>query len=97
MIDLSTQHLAEVRAILDRHGPGCEVRVFGSRVRGNATPHSDLDLAIVGELPLGLDRIGLLREAFMESTLPIRVDLLDWNAIPESFREQIAMHYEVLN
>jgi hypothetical protein len=33
----------------------------------------------------------------MESTLPIRVDLLDWNAIPESFREQIAMHYEVLN
>jgi predicted nucleotidyltransferase len=97
MIDLSPPQLAAVRAIVDRQLPGCEVRVFGSRVRGTAKPHSDLDLAIVGSAPLGINRLGRLREAFMESDLPMRVDLLDWHAIPESFRRQITGHYEVLH
>jgi uncharacterized protein len=97
MIDLSPPQLAEVRAIVGRQLPDCEVRVFGSRVRGTAKPHSDLDLVIVGAAPLGINRLGCLREAFMESDLPMRVDLLDWHAIPESFRRQITGHYEVLH
>ena len=96
MIDLSSSHLAEVCAIVERELPDCEVRVFGSRVRGTAKPHSDLDLAIVGAAPLGINRLGRLREAFMESDLPMRVDLLDWHASPDSFRRQIAGQCEVL-
>jgi predicted nucleotidyltransferase len=97
MIDLPPNQLAEVRAILDRHLPeGCGVLVFGSRVKGQAKPYSDLDLALVGVGPLGLDCMGRLREAFAESSLPIRVDLLDWHAVPETFQKLIGQGHEVL-
>ena len=77
MIDLAPQHIATVRAILREYAPGCEVRAFGSRVTGGARRYSDLDLAIIGDAPLGLMPLGLLQEAFEESDLPIRVDVID--------------------
>ncbi len=56
------------------------------RATGHAKPHSDLDLAIVGEEPLGFDVMARLAEAFSESDLPWRVDLLDWATTGEAFR-----------
>jgi hypothetical protein len=37
-----------------------------------------------------------LKEALQESTLPIRVDVLDWNSISEEFRGVIEEGYGVL-
>ena len=71
------------------YAPDCEVRAFGSRVTGGARPYSDLDLAIIGEAPLGLVSLGLIKEAFEESDLPIRVDVIDWHDTSESFRKII--------
>lgn len=96
MIDLAPQHLATVRRILAEQVPECEVRVFGSRVSGTAKDYSDLDIALVGSSQLEIARLGRLREALQESDLPIRVDVLDWNAIPESFRNVIDRDFEVL-
>ena len=89
MIDLDERHLATVRAILREHAPGCQALAFGSRVTGEARRYSDLDIAVVGDTPLGFEAIGLLMEAFEESDLPIRVDVLDWLAISDSFRKAI--------
>ena len=86
MIDLAESHLATIRSILREYAPDCEVRAFGSRVTGGARPYSDLDLAIIGGAPLGIERLGLLKEAFEESDLPIRVDVIDWRDTSESFR-----------
>lgn len=72
------------------------MRVFGSRVDGSPKPYSDLDLAFVAEKELNLAAIGRLKEAFEESDLPFRVDVLDWNSISEDFRKIIAQKYEVL-
>ena len=90
MIDLNPAHLAIVERILAKHVPECEVRGFGSRATWNAKDHSDLDLAVVGEGPLPRRTLALLKEAFEESRLPMRVDVIDWNAIAEGFRELIA-------
>ena len=90
MIDLETRHLATVQTLLARHVPECEVRAFGSRVKGTAKPYSDLDLAVVGSVPLPADRLAALREALTDSELPIRVDVLDWHGIAENFRQIIA-------
>ena len=89
MIDLAPQHLDTIRAILREYAPGCEVRAFGSRVTGDARRYSDLDLAIIGDEPLGLVPLGLLKEAFEESDLPIRVDVIDWHDSSDNFREMI--------
>ena len=89
MIDLSPAHLAIVERILAKHVPECEVRAFGSRATWNAKDYSDLDLAIVGDGPLPSRTIAMLQESFEESRLPMRVDVIDWNAIADSFREAI--------
>ena len=96
MIDLNPNHLATVEAILAEHVPECEVRAFGSRAAWTARDYSDLDLAVVGQGPLDWRTLGRLKEAFEESTLPMRVDVLDWHAIPENFREVIRRDYAIL-
>ena len=96
MIDLSPNHLTTVRQILAEHVPACEVRAFGSRVTCSAKDYSDLDLAVVGVTALDRSTLARLKEAFEESDLPIRVDVLDWRGISESFKEVIAKDYAVL-
>jgi predicted nucleotidyltransferase len=97
MFDLPETDLAEVRTILARHLPvGCGVLAFGSRVNGRAKPYSDLDLALVYSGPLGMDRLGRVREAFVESSLSVRVDVVDWNSLPENFKKLIAARHEIL-
>ena len=96
MLDLAQEHLAEVRRILKHHVPGRTVRAFGSRVQGNAKPFSDLDLVVMGDSPLDFRRLAALKDAFAESNLPFRVDVVDWAATGEAFRGIIDERYEVV-
>ena len=90
MIDLNPHHLDTVRAILAEHVPDCEVMAFGSRAAWTAHERSDLDLAVAcGDAPPD-GAIARLREAFEDSDLPVRVDVLDWHTIADGFRETIA-------
>jgi len=96
VIDLKPAHLKIVKAILQKHLAGAEVRAFGSRVTGTAKAWSDLDLALVSEKKLSLTAIGNLRVDLAESDLPFRVDILDWHDISPEFRKLIEAKYEVL-
>ena len=96
MIDLNPKHFETVQHILAKHVPGYEVRAFGSRVKWTAKDYSDLDLAVVGNKPLSFKQKGQLAEAFEESNLPIRVDVLDWHRISEEFKKIITEEYEVI-
>ena len=95
-VDLNPNYLAAVERILAEHVPECEVRAFGSRATWTAKDYSDLDLAVVGEEPLDWKTLGRLKEAFEESDLPMRVDVLDWHGISESFRKVIERDYVVV-
>lgn len=96
MIDLALEHLEKVQAILRQQVPQCEVRAFGSRVSWTAKGYSDLDLAVVASGRLDNDRLRHLQEAFEESDLPFRVDVLDWHAISQEFQRVIEKRYEVI-
>jgi hypothetical protein len=41
-------------------------------------------------------RLALLANAFEESDLPIKVDIVDWRSVSPSFRQQIADHHAVI-
>ena len=82
--------------ILHAHVPRHPVWAFGSRARGQAKPYSDLDLAIITDQPLPLRALAALAEAFSESDLPWRVDVVDWSTTSETFREIIARDKVVL-
>lgn len=90
-IDLSAEHRQLVLGLLAELLPAsARVWVFGSRATGRARRYSDLDLAIDAGRPLSLDEAALLREAFEESDLPYRVDIVDWHAIGDRFRRLVA-------
>ena len=75
-----------VRTILARLVPERPVWAFGSRTTGRCKPYSDLDLAIGGEQRLPPALYAELCEAFVESDLPFKVDLLDWAGADDSFK-----------
>ena len=88
-LDLRSDHWAIVHSVLRQHVPDREVLAFGSRAIWTAKNYSDLDLAILGDNPLPLDVSAALAEAFSESDLPFKVDLVDWTRINDTFREII--------
>ena len=89
LLDLRPEHLKLVQQILQKHVPHCTVWAFGSRVSGNAKPTSDLDLALMEKGALTVKILDALKEAFEESTMPIKVDLVDYRSIDSSFQEII--------
>lgn len=96
VLSLTALELALVREVLDRFVPDREVWAFGSRVTGEAKPHSDLDLALLGDSPLSLSQRADLEEAFSTSDLTFKVDLVDWTSISPAFRERIKATYRVV-
>ncbi len=97
-LQLPLRYLEMVQAILNRHLPTAEVWAYGSRVSGDCHDASDLDLVVRNPAALDVALSGLpdLKDALVESNLPIRVDLVEWARIPESFRREIERAYVVL-
>ena len=84
---LAQEHLEFVCQVLREHAPHHRAYAFGSRVvrdtrdRARLKPHSDLDLALEGP-ELSPQQLFALREAFSESDLPMRVDLVEAVDLP---------------
>lgn len=79
MYGLSVRQWRQIFAILSRYGKRIDwVKLFGSRVRGDYKPVSDVDLAIASTenlvTPLQLD--------FDQSQLPFTFDLIDYRRQP---------------
>ncbi len=97
MIDVLPEHLQIVLDVLAEYAPECEARVFGSRYSGKAKKYSDLDLILAAKEKLDWRKLARIQEAFQESALPYRVDVLDWNALSPSFQKAIEERgYEVI-
>lgn len=88
-IQVTADEWDSLMAIVAEHLPAHEVWAFGSRATGNSKLFSDLDLAVITKEPLSIAKLAELTEAFFESGLPWKVDLVDWCSTSEQFREII--------
>lgn len=79
--------------ILKQHLPHAKFWLFGSRITNSAKPYSDLDIAIIQDKPIDLVKLGDLEEDFANSSLPFKVDLIDWQRISPEFRIHIESNY----
>lgn len=64
--------------------------------------HQKIDTTFyLKHIPDGCDQVDLgevftFKDLLQESSIPILVQVLDWNRIPDSFRENILKEYEVV-
>jgi len=94
-IDLTVADLKTITTLLNSYLPGTTVWAFGSRVKFTSKPASDLDLVAFIQ-PEQESDLADLKEAFAESDLPFKVDILDWEVIPDNFKKNIEKDYVVL-
>ncbi len=94
-LDITTRDYKTVKYLLNAYLPGTTVWAFGSRVKFTSKPESDLDL-IAFIQPGQENSLADLKDAFAESDLPFKVDILDWNIIPDNFKRNIERDYVVL-
>ncbi len=89
MIKISKEQFGIVCQVLDTFLPGREIMVFGSRTTNTAKHYSDLDIVIMGTDKVNFQTLALLKDAFSESNLPFRVDVLQWCRINPEFKKVI--------
>jgi predicted nucleotidyltransferase len=94
MIHISSAQRKTLSALFEQYLPGVLVWAFGSRVKGNFRPDSDLDLVVFSK-PAQSASVSSLREALDESSLPFSVDVLVWDEIKQDFRDLILEKYVV--
>jgi len=64
-----------------------KIFIFGSRATGKARKFSDYDIGVEGKKPVVWETMALAKEAFEESDLPFRVDLVDFSFVSDKFRK----------
>jgi predicted nucleotidyltransferase len=85
IIGLSEQNFNIIKNIIKKYP--AEFYAFGSRVKGDFTELSDLDLLVKSD---NYDEISQnLREDFDSSLLPFVVNIADYNSIDKSFYKLI--------
>lgn len=83
---LRAADLAIVQDILKTLPKYAKIFIFGSRATGvRLKPFSDLDIALDLGKPLTNAEKSTLQEAFEESDLPYRVDILDLQTVSKTF------------
>lgn len=56
MTEVNDQMLGEMARIIAQEADADRVVLFGSRARGDAQPHSDVDLMVIEKMPFGPGR-----------------------------------------
>lgn len=96
MINISDNEMEIVKNILINFVNEADVWCFGSRITNDYRKYSDLDIVIKSKEEIPLLKLGELEDAFQESDLPFRVDVLDWNRISDDFKRVIEQKHEIL-
>lgn len=89
MIGVTEQELNIIKSIIQPYKDEYKFFVYGSRVKGNFRPLSDLDLMIKGKTHANLNDIENLKDDFDNSNLSYIVNIADYYNISESFYDII--------
>ena len=95
-VAISAEQMQYLLDEIERHIPGATVWAFGSRVQGTHHPASDLDLAVHCDKGCARTNLPKLNESLIESDLPFKVQILDYNRLPENMQATIKEKYVVL-
>jgi predicted nucleotidyltransferase len=95
-ISIPMHHLQYILEQLKLYISDSTVWAFGSRVKGSNRSASDLDLAVLCDIETAKEQLPKLNMVFIESDIPFKIQLLDFNRIPENMQENIKKRYVIL-
>ncbi len=81
---LTTKQLELISSFIPKE---CEVKLFGSRVKGGYRENSDLDICILSDVPRST--VTRINECFEESDLPFTVDVVLYKDCTDDFKKII--------
>lgn len=96
MIAASSEEFEIIINILKAHIKKGKVYAFGSRYKNNNRKFSDFDIAIDTGEKLSFEFLNILKDAFEESDLPYRVDIIDYNNISDKFKKIVDGGNEII-
>jgi type I restriction enzyme S subunit len=96
MLDLDLRQKNIITDILKKHIPNYDVWIFGSRVNGTSRIESDIDLVIIDDTPLNNRILIALKQAFDESALDIKIDIVVWTKLNSIFQTNIKNNHYVI-
>jgi predicted nucleotidyltransferase len=76
---------------------GHRVFLFGSRATGNAGPHSDFDIGVMGDEPLPLDDFYAIEDQLDDLPTLYKIDWVDFNRVSSRFSERAMQQIEVIH
>jgi hypothetical protein len=85
------RYLQRIKSVLreEIRDQDISVILFGSRATGEGYAGSDVDIALKAAGPIDRRLISRLHERLEESTIPYRVDLVDWSRASAPLRKEI--------
>jgi predicted nucleotidyltransferase len=89
---IDARHIEITKTILNKNiSNSISVWIFGSRVHEKTKPYSDLDIALqsANNETIPLKTIASLKADFIDSDLPWKVDVFDYNSISGIFKENV--------
>ncbi len=89
VVTLASEVADKARELL---GDDIDVIWFGSWIRGNAQPHSDIDLAIDAERPIPPQKVALLRDWIDEMPTLFTIDLVNLQEASPRLQQEIRSH-----
>jgi len=92
-VAISVPHLRYLLEQIELYIPKATVWAFGSRIKWSHRPASDLDLAVHCDKETAKTILPELIEVFIESDLPFKVQILDFNRLPKNMQENIQKKY----
>ena len=95
-VSLHPEELNCIKAIFQKIIPDREVWAFGSRISAHHKPFSDLDVVVMGENALPVEKLADLHNAFSESDLTFKVDVVVWSELTDHFKSIIQNHYVII-
>lgn len=76
--------------LIIKHLPTVKIILYGSRARGDAHEGSDIDIALDNKNKISEKIMSMIIGELEESLLPINYDIVDFHAVSEHMKKEIA-------
>ncbi len=88
-MNIKKSHQEKLLSIIQTYLPQCKVWLFGSRATGKQRVGSDIDLALDNGAKIPWETITKILVDIDETTIPMKVDIVDLHAVDEDFKERV--------